>query len=88
MMPSYTMMTGITILELSKHSLQQLTFLGHVVGHGQIKPIEAKVETISDFPMPTCKRQLMRFHGMAGYYRKFCNNFSVIAEALTNLVNE
>ena len=65
-----------------------LTFLGHVVGHGQVKPIEAKVEAISNFPMPTCKRQLMRFLGMAGYYRKFCNNFSVIAEPLTNLLSK
>ena len=24
--------------------------------------------------------------GMAGYHRKFCNNFSVIAEPLTNLL--
>ena len=52
-----------------------LTFLEHTVGQGQVKPVEAKVENISDFPIPTCKRQLMRFLGMAGYYRKFCNNF-------------
>ena len=52
-----------------------LTFLGHIVGQGQVKPVEAKVEAISDFPVPTCKRQLMRFLGMAGYYRKFCHNF-------------
>ena len=63
-----------------------LTFLGHTVGHGQVKPIDAKVQAINDFPAPTCKRQLMRFLGMAGYYRKFCNNFSVIAEPLTNLL--
>ena len=63
-----------------------LTFLGHVVGHGQVKPIDAKVEAISDFPVPTCKRQLMRFLGMAVFYRKFCNNVSVINEPLTNLL--
>ncbi|MCG8117700.1 MAG: RNase H-like domain-containing protein [Candidatus Thiodiazotropha endolucinida] len=65
-----------------------LTFLGHVVGQGHVKPIDAKVEAISKFPIPTCKRQLMRFLGMAGYYRKFCNNFSVIAEPLTNLLSK
>ena len=40
------------------------------------------MKAISDFPVPICKRQLMRFLGMAGYYRKFCDNFSVIAEPL------
>ena len=65
-----------------------LTFLGHVVGQGQVKPVEAKVKAISDFSVPTCKRQLMRFLDMAGYYRKFCDNFSVIAEPLTNLLSK
>ena len=57
-----------------------LTFLGHIVGQGQVRPVEAKVKAISNFPVPIGKRQLVRFLGMAGYYRKFCNNFSVIAE--------
>ena len=65
-----------------------LTFLGHVVGQGQVKPVEAKVKAISDFPVPTNKRQLIRFLGMAGYYRKFSDNFSVIAEPLTNLLSK
>ena len=65
-----------------------LTFLGHVVGQGQVKPVEAKVKAISDFPTHTCKRQMRRFLGMAGYYRKFCDNFSVIAEPLTNLLSK
>ena len=65
-----------------------LTFLGHMVGQGQVKPVEAKVEAILDFPVPSGKRQLMRFLGMAGYYRKFCNNFSVIAEPLTNVLGK
>ena len=65
-----------------------LTFLGHIVGQGRVKPVEAKVEAISDFPVPTGKRQLKRFLGMVGYYRKFCNNFSVIAEPLTNLLGK
>ena len=58
------------------------------MGHGQVKPIEAKVGAISDFPVSTCKRQLMRFLGMAGYYRKFCSKFSVIAEPLTCLLSK
>ena len=65
-----------------------LTFLGHVVGQGQVKPVEAKIQSISDFPVPTNKKQLMRFLGMAGYYRKFCDNFSTITAPLTNLLKK
>ena len=42
------------------------------------------MKAVSDFPVPTSKRQLMQFLGMAGNYRKFCETFSVIAESLTN----
>ncbi|KAL5015557.1 hypothetical protein ScPMuIL_007359, partial [Solemya velum] len=63
-------------------------FLGHVVGQGQVKPVQAKVESIIDFPTPRGKRELMRFLGMAGYYRKFCQNFSVIAAPLTALLKK
>ena len=58
------------------------------MGHGQVKPVEAKVKAISNFPLPSAKRQLMRFLDMAGYYMKFCNNFSIIAEHLTNLLGK
>ena len=46
------------------------------------------MKAISDFPVPTYKRQLMRFLGMARYYRKVCHNFSVIVEPLTNLLGK
>ena len=75
----------VPTIKFGKCFAANMTFLGHIVGQGQVKPVEAKVEAISDFPVPTGKRQLMPFLGMAGYYKKFCNNFSVIAEPLTNL---
>ena len=40
------------------------------MGQGKVKPVEAKVEAISDFPVPSGKRKLMRFLGVAGYYRQ------------------
>ena len=77
-----------TDLTKSEFCHANLTFLGHNVGQGLVKPVEAKVEAISDYPVPSGKRQLMRFLGMAGYYRKVCNNFSVLAEPLTNLLGK
>ena len=46
------------------------------MGQSQVKPVDVKVKAISDFPVPSSRKQLMRFLGMAGYYRRFCHNFS------------
>ena len=58
------------------------------MGQGQVKPVETEVEAISDFSVPSDKRHLMGFFCMDGYYRKFCNNFSIIADPLTNLLGK
>ena len=65
--------------------LAHVQYLGHIVGQSQVKPIDVKVKAISDFPVPSCRKQPMRFLDMAGYYRRFCHNFSMIAEPLLNL---
>ncbi|PIK51902.1 hypothetical protein BSL78_11201 [Apostichopus japonicus] len=63
-----------------------VVYLGHVIGQGKVKPIKAKVEAIEKFPTPKTRKELQRFLGMAGYYRKFCQNFSDVASPLTNLL--
>ena len=64
-----------------------VTYLGHEVGQGQVRPLEAKVAAVSACPAPTTRRELRRFLGMAGYYRGFCRNFSTVVLPLTNLLS-
>ena len=75
-------------LSKSEFGQAQVTYLGHVVGQGEVKPVSAKVEAIANFPRPESKKQLMRFLGMAGYYRRFCPNFATVAEPLTQLLGK
>jgi len=65
-----------------------VVYLGHVVGQGQVRPVKAKVKAILEYPAPTNTKQLMRFIGMAGFYRKFCRNFSVVIAPLTDLLKK
>ena len=76
------------ILNLVKSEFCQANavYLGHVVGQGMVRPTKAKVEAIEKFSTPRTKKELQRFLGMAGYYRKFCQNFSDVASPLTNLL--
>lgn len=56
----------------------RVTYLGKVVGGGEVRPVEAKVEAICNFPVPGTRRELRRFLGMVGYYRAFCKNFASV----------
>ena len=63
-----------------------VTYLGKVVGQGEVRPVGAKVAAIEVYPAPSTRAELMRFLGLAGYYRCFCANFSSVATPLTNLL--
>ena len=63
-------------------------YLGFVVGHGQVAPPRAKVEAIVDFVRPHCRRELQRFLGMIGYYRRFIRNYSTVLAPLTDLLKK
>ncbi len=64
-----------------------VTYLGKQVGHGQIRPVEAKVTAILQYPAPKTKRELRRFLGMVGYYRAFCKIFASVVSPLTDLLS-
>ena len=79
---------GLTInLSKSVFGQGQVEYLGHLVGGGWTRPKQANVEAMLAFPKPTNRKSLLRFLGMVGYYRRFCSNFSTIAEPLTNLTS-
>jgi len=62
-----------------------VTYLGKVVGWGEVRPVHSKVEAILAFPEPGTRRDLRCFLGMAGYYRGFCRKCSAVAAPLTDL---
>lgn len=65
-----------------------ITYLGHEIGDGKVKPVDDKVMSILEYPAPTDKKAVMRFLGMLGYYRRFCPNLATIACPLTALLQK
>ncbi|GFT08032.1 retrovirus-related Pol polyprotein from transposon 297 [Trichonephila clavipes] len=66
-----------------KFAQQNVKFLGHIVGQGFRTPSEIKVQAVLEFPTPRTKTQI-GLAGLAGYYQKYINLFSVIAAPLTD----
>uniref|UniRef100_A0A8C5CMY1 Gypsy retrotransposon integrase-like protein 1 n=1 Tax=Gadus morhua TaxID=8049 RepID=A0A8C5CMY1_GADMO len=63
-----------------------VTYLGRVVGQGKVRPVAEKIRAVQFYPLPTTKKELMRFLGLVGYYRGFCRNFSEVVAPLTDLL--
>jgi hypothetical protein len=59
-------------------------FLGFEVGNGQIKPDEAKIEAIRNFPRPIVKKDMRAFLGLLNFYRRFVPNIAICLTPLTD----
>ena len=64
-----------------------VTYLGHKIGHGMVAPKDVNVHAIQKLPVPSDRRAVQRFLGMAGYYRRFCPNFTQVVAPLINLTS-
>ena len=65
--------------------LTTVQYLGHIVTPEGIRPDPAKVIRIRNFPTPRNVGEVRTFLGMAGYYRKFVRNFSIVAAPISHL---
>ncbi|GBG64190.1 hypothetical protein CBR_g40890 [Chara braunii] len=63
----------------------RILYLGHEVSADGIRPEDAKVASIRDWPRPQSVTEVRSFLGMCGYYRNFVKNYSTIASPLTDL---
>ena len=80
---------GLTIKpKKCQFAMSQCTYLGHVVGNGEVRPEMSKVRAVESFPTPKTKKQVRAFLGLTGYYRKFIAGYADIAMALTDLTRK
>ncbi|KAL0559513.1 hypothetical protein IC582_004126 [Cucumis melo] len=68
--------------------LKKVTFLGHVVSSEGVSVDPAKIEVVTNWPRPSTVSEIRNFLGLAGYYRRFVEDFSRIASLLTQLTKK
>ena len=65
--------------------LTKVRFLGHVVSASGVPVDPEKVEAVMSWERPKSVFEIRSVLGLAGYYRRFIENFSRIAAPMTRL---
>ncbi|GJR53812.1 putative reverse transcriptase domain-containing protein [Tanacetum coccineum] len=68
--------------------LDSVQFLGHVIDRNSVHVDPAKIEAIKSWAAPTTPTEVRQFLGLAGYYRRFIEFFSLISKPLTKLTQK
>ncbi|KAL5578632.1 hypothetical protein UlMin_011074 [Ulmus minor] len=75
-------------LEKCDFWMTEVKFLGHVISQEGISVDPSKIETVLRWEQPRNVPEIKSFLGLAGYYRRFVENFSRIAMPLTQLTKK
>ena len=68
--------------------LTEVRFLGHVVSASGVSVDPEKVEAVMSWERPKSVFEIRSFLGLAGYYRRFIEDFSMIATPMTRLIRK
>ena len=68
--------------------LKEVNFLGHIILKARVAVDPSKVEVVTDWPQPKSVTDIRCFLGLAGYYRKFIKDFSLVASPMTKLTRK
>jgi hypothetical protein len=68
--------------------LDSVKFLGHTISRDGISMDPSKVQEVMDWKPTKSVHQICSFLGLAGYYRRFIQDFSRIAKPMTELLKK
>ena len=64
--------------------VSEVSFLGFIVGTGNVQMDPAKTKAVTDWSTPSTRKELQRF---TNFYRRFIRNYSSVAASLTALTS-
>jgi hypothetical protein len=77
-------------LRLSKcfFAKNELEYLGHMVSEEGLKPTDSKIKAVTEWPTPKSVQNVQQWLGFCNFYRRYINNYSLIAAPLYQLTKK
>lgn len=72
--------------EKSKFCMKRLEYLGYIIDENGIHANPKRIKPITEYPVPKSVKEVRRFLGMSGWYRRFIKGFSEISAPITELL--
>ena len=66
----------------------EVEYLGLIISHGQMGMDPVKIQGVSNWPSPTCVKEVQSFLGFVNFYRRFILDFAGIARPLHDLTKK
>lgn len=67
---------------------RQLEYLGHIISSNGIQVDPSKVQSMTDWLIPTSIAALHSFMGLTDFYRKFIKGYATIVSPITSLLKK
>ena len=74
--------------EKCEWAMNEITYLGFIIGNGQIRPSELKTKALFHYTQPKTKKQIHRFVGLVNFYRNFIENYAEVAAPLIKALDK
>ena len=68
--------------------MQEVNYLGHIVGNGEIKPLARNVDKLKQMKKPLNPDDLISFLGLTGYYKRFIEGYDYLIKPLRILTKK
>ena len=78
---------GLKLSPKKCHFMQRkIKCLGHIISEEGISCDPDKTSAVASWPVPTCVKDLQKFLGFTGFYRRFIQDYAKIAKPITQLL--